>query len=351
MATAALAKELAEREWEVHVIVTCRKNAVPEELVGKVHVYRLSTIGIPYTRTIQRLVQIISLAHRIRPDLVQGQAASCGCFAAVVGRRLKIPSVAYIQGMDVIESGPIRKFLEVRTAVRYATRTIAAADKLVTRISPYARRTVDTMPHGYRPEPISAEVANVAKTRMGTSRPQLLFVGYLEPDKGVAYLLSAVATLTKNWRGLTLHVVGDGPLRQTLESQATCEGSAAHVTFHGALPHEEVLAMMRVADLFVLPSVLEPFGIVLVEALNEGCPVVTTTECGSSSIINQKGGGLVVPPGDAEALAGAIRSILADPVLRTQLKQSARAAGESYRWDRNVLRFERLYREVLAEGQ
>lgn len=349
MATAGLARALAENGWEVHVIVTHRDRAPAEEMVGRVRVYRLSTLALPWSRTAQRLVAILRLARRIRPDLVQGQAASCGLFAAVVGKALGVPSVTYVQGMDVLESGPLRRLLEIRPAVRYATRAVAITERLAASVAGYAAARVEVIPHGYQSEPILPEVADRAKQRMGDGGPHLLFVGHLEPAKGMTYLLSAVATLAREWPGLRLHVVGDGPIREALEAQAARDGISPHVIFHGPLPHAEVLAAMRAADLFVLPSLLEPFGIVLVEALNEGCPVVATTGCGSADAVTADRAGLVVPPGDPQALAEAIGRVLQDPALRAAMSHAARVAGERFRWEQNVKRFERLYRDLLAE--
>src|SRR5438552_737753 len=348
MATAALAKELAERGWEVHVVVTCRKSARSEELAGKVRVYRLSTLGIMYTRTLQRLFGIVRLAWRIRPDFVQGQAASCGVFASVVGYLCGIPSITYVQGGDFFESGPIRRFLEVRTAVRYATLTIAVTEELASHVRPYATGSVEVIPHGFEPEKIPSEATERVQRRIGTEGPNLLCVGYLDHDKGVTFLLSAVVMLKSEWPRLRLHVVGDGELREELVLQTARKGIANNVTFYGTLPHSDVLSMMAMVDLFVLPSLsAEPFGIVVVEALNQGCPVVATEICGSAPIVQETGSGLLVPPGAPEALADAIGQILRHPARRQQMAQAAREGAKEFCWDRNVLRFEKLYRALL----
>lgn len=347
MATASLAHALTQRRWEVCVIVARSDGNPPVETVGQVRVHRLSIWRVPFTGTVQRLLQILMLAKKIRPDLVQGQAASCGLFAVIVGRLLSIPSITYIQGMDFHEAGPLRRRLEVGPAIRHATRTLAVSELFATAISSYASGPVLSLPHGYQPEPVLPEVEEAARLRLRATGPNLLFVGHLEPDKGETYLLQAVATLAKDWPGLTLHIVGDGPLRAVLETLASRLGIASLVMFHGWLPHATVLALMRHVDLFVLSSVMEPFGIVVVEALNEGCPVVTTTACGSAMAVEQGRSGFVVPPADPQALAEAMRTILGDPVLKESMRQGAKRAGATYRWDRIVERFERVYREVL----
>lgn len=347
MATASLAQALAQRGWEVCVIVARSDGNPPEETVGQVRVHRLRIWPVPFAGTVQRLLQILLLAKKIRPDVVQGQAASCGLFAVIVGRLLSVPSITYIQGMDFHEAGPLRRSLEVGPAIRHATRALAVSELFATAISSYATGPVQSLPHGYQPERVLPEVEAAARLMLRTTGPNLLFVGHLELDKGETYLLPAVAMLAKDWPGLTLHMVGDGPLRAELETLASRLGIASLVMFHGWLPHATVLALMSHVDLFVLSSVMEPFGIVVVEALNEGCPVVATTACGSSMAVEQGRTGFVVPPADSQALAEAMRTILADPVLKEAMRQGAKKAGAMYRWDRIVERFERVYREVL----
>jgi len=348
MATHGLARALAGRGWDVHVLVTTRRTAPARETVDGMTVWRLAPVPIPWTRTLQRALVILARARAIRPDLVQGQAASCGLFAAVVGRALGIPSVTYLQGGDFWHSGPARRRFEVRPAVRWATRAIAVTDDLAADVAMATGRRPLVIPHGHEREPVTDELAARVRARAGEGRPRVLFVGFLDPDKGARVAVSAVGTLRGGWPAIRLHVVGEGPLRADLEAQVVREGSAGSVVFHGALPHDEVLALMRLADLFVLPSIeAEPFGIVVVEALSEGCPVVVTRVCGTAEIVASAGAGLVVPPGDIAAMAEAIRTILADPARRAAMARAARRAGEDFDWERNVERFERLYREVL----
>src|SRR5512139_2024237 len=86
----------------------------------------------------------------------------------------------------------------------------------------------------------------------------------------------------------------------------------------------EVLSVYAASDLMVFPVVREPYGMVVIEALAAGVPVVSTPECGAASDLVQDGwNGYVVPPGDREAIAGRIRSFFSDPVLEMSMKRSA----------------------------
>ena len=348
MATEALAKSLTKRGWHVHVIVTCRDSAPEREVTEGVTLYRLRPWPIPYTRTIQRLFKIFRLSLRIRPDIIQGQAVSCGLFAAIVGKILRTPSVTYIQGMDFYESGPLRRFLEVRPSVKYASKTIAVTDELARGVKSYDRKEVEVISHGYWPTDITADAMAAARKRMKKGVSNILFVGYLEPDKGAGYLLSALSLLKAKLPKIFLHLVGDGPLRKELELHVQRDGISESVCFYGSLSHTKVLAMMHVVDLFVLPSVEEAFGIVLIEALNQSCPVVATRIHAIPTIIEDGKTGLLVPSRDPKAIAEAVYTILTDNSLRMRMKGSACIAGEKYLWDHNVKRFEGIYREISS---
>jgi glycosyltransferase involved in cell wall biosynthesis len=135
---------------------------------------------------------------------------------------------------------------------------------------------------------------------------RLLTIALLSAQKGLAYLLQALAELRRRG-GPTVELVvgGDGPERSRLEQQARELGLDASCRFVGLLSREEARRWMRWCDLFVLPSLHETFGIVLGEAMACGKPVVAT-RCGGPEYLVTPESGLLVEPGDADALAGAI---------------------------------------------
>jgi L-malate glycosyltransferase len=160
-------------------------------------------------------------------------------------------------------------------------------------------------------------VPNVVDTSLFQPSPQpvaqppkrLLFVGLLDRfhKKGIPYLLQAVARLAR--RDWHLDLVGDGPARAEYEALAATLGIAKHVTFHGYQSKQKVAQQMRESHIFVLPSLVETFGVVLIEALASGLPVVATRTAGASGLISDQVG-ILAPPGDADALAAAINTML-----------------------------------------
>ncbi len=154
------------------------------------------------------------------------------------------------------------------------------------------------------------------------SEPLVLFVGRLVYYKGVDVLLDALSR-TDHGR---LAIVGIGPLRDALEARSRALGLAERVHFCGEVAQAELHALYAACSVFVLPSVepSEAFGMVQLEAMSAGRPVISTQLRSGVPFVNQhEQSGIVVPPRDAPALAGALRRLLGDDALRARLGRGA----------------------------
>ena len=177
-------------------------------------------------------------------------------------------------------------------------------------------------------------------------RPTLLFVGRLAYYKGVEYLLDAMADVEAD-----LLVVGDGDRRADLQRRARRGGVDGKVTFLGRAPDDTLSACYAVADAFVLPSVepSEAFGVVQLEAMAAGLPVVNTDLPTGVPWVSQDGEtGLTVPPRDVGALADALTAIVEDPGLCDRLGANGRERVEArFDRDRMIDRVESVYEDVV----
>jgi len=175
--------------------------------------------------------------------------------------------------------------------------------------------------------------------------PLLLFVGVLRYYKGVNYLLEAMPQVSAR-----LLVVGDGPMRTTWEAQARDLGLGDKVVFVGRVSDEELPIYYHAADIFVLPASerSEAFGLVQVEAMSSGLPVVSTELGTGTSYVNCHGeSGLVVPPRDPQALAEALNCLLRDEALRQRLAKGALARSEFFSLERMMRDIYRVYEQAL----
>ncbi len=196
--------------------------------------------------------------------------------------------------------------------------------------------------------------SSLLRTRYGIQPTDrvVLFVGALDRAhyfKGVPDLLQALASL--QGENIRLLVVGDGDLRPSYEQQAHRIGLSDRVRFCGRVSDPDLPAHYALCDLLVLPSTTrgEAFGVVLLEAMATGKPVIASNLPGVRSVVSDGEAGLLVPPGDVARLAQAIGALLDDPSRRQEMGVVGRAKVEAaYTWPRIIARLEQVYQEVLA---
>jgi glycosyltransferase involved in cell wall biosynthesis len=153
----------------------------------------------------------------------------------------------------------------------------------------------------------------------GTRRPVVLTVARLAPQKGLEVLLSAAALLSE----AIFVVAGDGPDRDALAAQADAAGISDRVRLLG--PRRDIPDLLAACDVFVLPSIVEGLPLSVLEAMAAARPVVATRVPGTDEAVLDGETGILVPPRDPEALALAIRSLLADPGRASRLGSAGRA--------------------------
>jgi glycosyltransferase involved in cell wall biosynthesis len=158
-----------------------------------------------------------------------------------------------------------------------------------------------------------------------TEQPvRLLFVGRLVPEKGVLVLLRALATLRDRGVRIQTVLVGDGPYRDELERAARRLGVEEQITFTGALTGARVAPLYREADVFCLPSFAEGLPVVLMEAMANELPVVTSGIAGIAELVDEGVNGVLLPPGRHDVIADALGRLSADPELRARWGRAGR---------------------------
>jgi glycosyltransferase involved in cell wall biosynthesis len=192
--------------------------------------------------------------------------------------------------------------------------------------------------------------------RLQSHLPVILSVGRLTEKKGFVYLIHACRLLKNREYSFQCHIVGEGPLRRELENLVTEFGLQDTVALCGAVPHTKVIEEYRQAALFVLPCIMASDGDrdgipnVLIEAMAMELPVVSTCHSGIPELVQAGKNGILVPPGDTEALAGALAELLDRLDLRQALGQRGRQTVlENFDVERNVRRMFDLF--VVPAGR
>ena len=192
-----------------------------------------------------------------------------------------------------------------------------------------------------------------ASTRSRDDRFELLFVGRLVRRKGVDVLLRAAKVLKDDSR-LRIRIVGEGPERPSLEAVARELGVLETVSFEGLIDERRIDAMFAGCDALVLPAIVtetgdtEGLGVVLIEAMGYGKPVIASAAGGIVDVVSNEDTGLLVPPGDASALASAIRRAMDDPEQMRAIARRGTAFAESaFGWDAIVGRLIEVYQSAV----
>jgi phosphatidylinositol alpha-mannosyltransferase len=250
-----------------------------------------------------------------------------------------------------IDPGPYRTLLSILAKLQW--RSLRHVHARIA-ISPAAAETARALYGGsYRIIPCGVDTAqfrpDVAPLfHLRNDGLNLLYVGRLEKRKGVADLVHAFARLEPQYPELRLLIGGDGPERPVLQ-RLVAQLGLQRVRFLGYVPSADLPRLFRSAEVFCAPATYaESFGIVLIEAMAAGLPIVAAANAGYAGLLSAHPGNVLVPPANERALAGAIAALLEQPDYRRRLGARNSAAAERYAWRIVGQEVLMLYHHLLA---
>jgi len=239
-----------------------------------------------------------------------------GYIGAVLKEELGTPFVVTGYGWDVYDL-PFRDELHrdlARQVLHKADQVIAVSEFTSERLLSLGvpPKKLHVVPNGYDERVFKPASSRDARERLNLplDRKILLSVGSLVEVKGHTYLIEAMQTILKRREEAMLVLVGSGPLEASLRSKVNRLGLNEKILFAGKRRHEEIPTWMNACDLLVLPSLNESFGVVLIEAMACGKPVVGTHVGGVPELVPKNEVGILVPPRNPEALAEAVLEAL-----------------------------------------
>jgi len=349
IATLNIATELVKRGHEVHVI-TIGDKELKGDKKGDFYTHYIQLGVAPKTSlwgAISYAVKAFAQIRRINPDIVHAQRFYREGLAAFLAKLLnKKRYCIWCRGSDVYL--PWRfKGLALKLFLGQADAVIALTQDMRGKIRQTYHRDASVIPNGIdlrRFEQLSCR-SKVKSAPNGVKT--LLFVGRLHRIKGVAYLIEAMTTIIKRNPKARLLLVGDGEERQNLENLVTKLGLTKYVTFIGKVPNEKVPQYIAASDVFVLPSLSEGFGIVLLEAMACGLPIVATNVGGIPEIVQDGENGFLVEPENPEGIAQKVLTLLENDDLRRRISQNNLEKAKNYSWEAAVDKLEKVYLEVV----
>ncbi len=298
----------------------------------------------------RRAPALARLLRRERPDLFHAHMSSpvaCkwGLAAAVAAR---VPAVLGTVQVGGYEPPSRSAYWQLRALVRGVDRYLAVSRDIAVELVEQLGWPEEKIEVSYNAVDLQrVEVAAPAGLReqLGGSetRPLVLTPARLDAQKGHRVLFEAIAQVPD----AVFVLAGEGPEREPLEALASRLGIDERVRFLGR--RDDVPQLLASCDLFALPSLYEGSSLAVLEAMAAGAPIVSSAIGGTDELIEDGGSGLLVPPGNAEALAAALRRALDDPDLRASLAARARERVErDLTRERMAARVTGVYRELLG---
>jgi glycosyltransferase involved in cell wall biosynthesis len=292
--------------------------------------------------------------RRFKPDIIHVvNPAVVGLAGVYYAKRYGIPLMAsyhthlpeYLQhyGLGMLE--PVMWEI-LRNVHNQASLNLCTSTAMVSALSSHGIERVDLWQRGVDTETFHPDLASrEMRDRLSQGHPDaplLLYVGRLSAEKEVDRIKAVLESIPD----ARLALVGNGPSRENLEQHF----ADTHTHFVGYLHGQELGAAYASADAFVFPSRTETLGLVLLEAMAAGCPVVAANSGGIPDIVTNGVNGFMFDPTDERGAIVATQGLLANPFERETLRQNARAEAERWSWSSATKQLQSYYQQVIGKN-
>jgi glycogen(starch) synthase len=361
-----LSRALAARGHDVTVLTLAHADAPVDSVVDGVRVVRADTT-LPWLPEDDFLLKMASANHQLvqlttrlgdwRPDVVHAHDWLVAWTGDTLRALWDVPLLATIHATErgrnhgVLPPGQPSGINAVEWWLTYQARHVIACshymhDEIVESFElPEDKITV--VPNGVD----AAEWAPPPGVERGSRGPLVVTWGRVQYEKGFQTLLQAMPVLRAKVPGIHAVIAGRGGYLHELQHLAERLGVLDTVTFGGFVPDDELKHLLHLATCAVIPSLYEPFGIVALEALAAGAPLVAAASGGLTEVLTGTDAGLLFTPGDAGDLANAIVRIHAEPGLRRRAQEAGQAlVHDVYSWEAVAAATEPVYERVVVSA-
>jgi glycogen synthase len=368
-----LSENLASIGVEVHVLTRGREESPSEEIVEGVHLHRVREPRRPAELTefiawvehmnTDMLAAGVELGDRFDFDLVHGHDWLVSVAGDHLAKRLRAPLVMTIHATEFgrhqgwVDKHPQSHIHDIETwMANRADQVIACSAYMrdhVSDIYGIEEERVAVIPNGIDPsdlQPFDEAAMRQFRARFAEPGEKLvLLVGRLVYEKGFQVALEALPRVIAELDGVRFLVAGSGTHEQELRAQAAELGLLEHGTFLGWIGDDVLHTLYRIADLTVVPSIYEPFGLVALEAMASGCPCLVADTGGLREVVPHEDVGLRFQSRDPQSLADFAIRILADEELARRLVAEAYDHVRSFDWADVAESTAAVYAELVGD--
>jgi glycogen synthase len=364
-----LAENLARQDVEVHVLTRGHEESPEDEEVDGVHVHRVREPERPrdlgeFVAWVEHmnsdmLAAGVELGDRLDFDVVHGHDWLVAVAGDHLARRFRCPLVVTIHATEYgrhqgwVDKHPQSHIHGVeRWIVNRADRVVTCSSYMrehVSDIYGIDEAAVSVIPNGIDPsELVPVDDLDTLRSRFAAPDELLvLLVGRLVYEKGFQLALEALPGLIERVGNVRFLVAGSGTHEQELRAQARELGLDEHGTFLGWIGDDVLHSLYRIADLTVVPSIYEPFGLVALEAMASGCPCLVADTGGLREVVPNEDVGLRFRSRDPESLGAMAERVLTDDALRERLVAEASEHVLSFDWADVARQVGALYADVV----
>lgn len=321
-----------------HVVVIASAGGGHEPLLGRL---KIAHFSLDQTRRPLQLLKAVALLRRylrdFQPDIVHAHSRTGLVLAWLVTRFTQHPLVAHVHNVHERESAIMRLADRVIVVSESVGRTMRAMG------IPEAK--IRVVHNGPLRSPRLPSLDTVSPACI--KHPAIVTVGGMNHRKGIAELITAFEHIAPQIPDAHLYLVGDGPEMQLFQQQAKASRYDTRIHFEGFQPRPQ--SYMRAAEIFVLASQRESFGLVLVEARQAGCAIIASDVDGIPEALDYGTAGVLFPPSDIPRLAQEMLYLLNDDDKRICLQQKALIGIERFHYATMAKNTSEIYRELLME--
>lgn len=376
-----LSESLAALGVQVHVITATHPDAPDETLENGVHLHRVGVPPSPHGDFLQGVwamnAAFEARADALLQDLLRGKPVRTQRepillhahdwlvhpAAKSLKHRHKLPLIATIHATEHGRHGGIHSDLsrtihQLEWELSYeAWRVIVCSAFMRGEVmhalnTPYDK--IDVIPNGIRAEKFQFEFPKAERAAFrlrfaAPDQPLIFFVGRMVREKGVQVLIQAMPIVRTEFPNAVLVIVGGGYRAHLEEFVRFCHLEDA-VRFTGFIPDSDLLRLYRVVDGAVYPSLYEPFGIVALEAMAAGAPVVVSDAGGLKEVVRHEETGILTWAGNPESVAWGILRVLQDPAAaQRRVKNAQKTVQREFNWRRIAQHTQQIYKRIWGE--
>lgn len=352
-ATFNIAKELHKMGHEVDILTSAYKDHKRDEIIDGVQIYRVRSrkkhiletdlIGI-LMYTFWGLKKFKKLVKQKDYDLTHSFFSIPAGIISLFGKKVYgIPYVVSLRGSDVPGHTLKHSLFKplIKLVWKNSSKAVALSNGLKkTALNIYPNLSFEVVYNG-----IDINIFKHLKLKNNNEKMKLICVSRLMKFKGIQHLLVALSQMILN--NIELLIVGTGNFEDDLKKLCAKLNLNKTVSFYGYCDNNKLPELYSEADIFVLPSLAEAFGLVFAEAMALGLPIIGTTAGGIPEVVKNGENGILVQPGKVNELKNALEKLINNKELREKMgEKSTKIVRENFTWDKIAQDYLRIYKEV-----